>query len=172
MCVPRNGTEGSRRGGGHGATPPAAARTRMRAQAGRLRLPASAAPGTAPLWPADLAFEWEPPPQRQRRCARHACGALRPAATSAGDAPARAGRRVRRRLRAPPQRPLASLGPQLQAGARQALLMLPMNVRRFLAGAFAGAGLLPVCAAQPCGGALATFPSLCGRRHAGGAGEQ
>ena len=42
------------------------------------------------------------------------------------------------------QAPSASLGPALQASVQQALLRLPMNVRRFLAGAFAGAGSVPV----------------------------
>lgn len=42
------------------------------------------------------------------------------------------------------QPPSASLGPALQASVQQALLRLPMNVRRFLAGAFAGAGSVPL----------------------------
>ena len=105
----------------------------------RLQLPDCPAPAPAAEWPTDLTFELE---LRQHRRS----GPLLSAATSVAArrrdlrraCTQRSGARGQHGGRGP-RAPLASLGPQLQAGMKAALMHLPINVRRFLAGAFAGA---------------------------------
>ena len=111
----------------------------MRAQAARLQLPDCPAPAPAAEWPTDLTFELEP---RQRRRSSPSLSAATSVAARRKDlrrtCSQRSGTRGQHGTRGP-RAPLASLGPQLQAGMKAALMHLPMNVRRFLAGAFAGA---------------------------------
>ena len=111
----------------------------MRAQAARLQLPDCPAPEPAPQWPTEFTFELKP---RQRCRSSPSLSAATSVAArrkelrrACSQRTGARGQHGRPGLRAP----YASLGPHLQAGMKAALMHLPMNVRRFLAGAFAGA---------------------------------